>query len=192
MAKQTKFDRQEAAGIPDSKIFAAADDAFPENPVLDCHVGGVPVRDLPLEMQGRILYQQTDEGILEYNSTRSDSGVSVSRDSVDKTLDERRSDLRERKDPRHAQSPLRFLDNYKKPGFKHKLLTTKNGELNPDYVPVKKANGDVLKYKNMVVGEIPVAAAEERNEYYQQRSHMKLDQLSQRHKEEGGVVTPNR
>jgi len=104
--------------LPYSFFFAAGDDAFPENPVLDCHVAGVPVRDLPIEMHSRILYQQTDEGIAqaaaevtERNGGLQPSGVQVGTDALDKQLEERRADLRAGKDPRHAQSPLRFLDN---------------------------------------------------------------------------------
>jgi hypothetical protein len=55
-----------AQGFGESRIFAAPEGSFPpaegEIDILECHVAGMPVRDLPRANQIRILYQQTDEG----------------------------------------------------------------------------------------------------------------------------------
>src|SRR5262249_13196417 len=91
---EEKQRRQELAGIPDSVPFGG-DPAADDNPVLDLHVGGVRVRDLPVEMQGRILYQQTDEGIEANNEGKSACRVSVGAENFDKALEQRRDDVLE-------------------------------------------------------------------------------------------------
>lgn len=63
-----------STGFGESKIFAAPEGSFPkaegEIEILDCHVAGMSVRDLPRDSQLRILYQQTDEGIAWYEANR--------------------------------------------------------------------------------------------------------------------------
>lgn len=176
--------------LPESKRFggsAEADEAFDSRPIMDCHVGGVPFRDLPLLAQRMLTYERTDEG---YKATNAGRPAPIQMtDALDKTLKQRGDELRAGKDPRHAAQPLRFLDKYKRPGMSQKLLSTKSGELNPDYEPILKANGDPLKYKGMIVGERPTEDVEDRNAYYQGRSAAKLDQLSQAHRENGGIVS---
>jgi hypothetical protein len=179
--------------LPESRRFGGSpetDEAFDSRPIMDCHVGGVLVRDMPLLTQRLIHYDQTDEGFAEKNEGRVAS-VSVT-DQVDKKLQQRRDDLRNGKDPRHAMQPLKFLEKHKKPGMRLKLLSTKNGELNPDYEPIVKPNGDVLKYKGMVVGERPEEDAQARTKFYQDRSATRLAQLTEKHKEDGGIVAAER
>lgn len=61
--------RQEAAGIPDSRPFVAPEAFAIENSLPDglkhedLTVAGVPLTSLPEAAQGRILFQQTDQGV---------------------------------------------------------------------------------------------------------------------------------
>src|SRR5262245_21881933 len=62
-----------AGGVGESKIFAAPEGTFTDEPIdlgdgrvifwRDLHVAGIPITDLPDESQRKILFQQTDEGI---------------------------------------------------------------------------------------------------------------------------------
>ena len=56
-----------STGFGESKIHVAPEGSFTPEPeqidILECHVAGIPVKDLPRENQLRLLYQQTDEGM---------------------------------------------------------------------------------------------------------------------------------
>lgn len=55
-----------STGFGESKLHVAPEGSFTPEPeqidILECHVAGIPVKDLPRENQLRLLYQQTDEG----------------------------------------------------------------------------------------------------------------------------------
>lgn len=55
-----------STGFGESKLHVAPEGAFTPQPdeidILECHVAGIPVKDLPRDNQLRLLYQQTDEG----------------------------------------------------------------------------------------------------------------------------------
>lgn len=186
MTKKREIEeRQDMAGIPDSQPFggsAESDAAFDSRPIMDLHVGGVLVREMPVLTQRMIRYEQTDEGYAELQAGRTGVGVTVV-DQVDKGLRERDHDLKNYDDQHYAFNPLKFLDQYKRPGFGQKLLTTKRGEVNPDYQVVKKANGDPVRYKSMVLGEIPLAESDKRRRYYRQRNQVKMNALTQQFRE---------
>jgi hypothetical protein len=66
---EDRMRRQDLAGIPDSKPFVAPDGSFTRESTLpdgltfyDLTVAGMPLASLPEEAQGRILFQQTDQG----------------------------------------------------------------------------------------------------------------------------------
>jgi len=79
MATKSEIKRanQEAAGIPDSQPFISGEGRPDQERILACHCGGVLVSDLPVEMQGRLLYQQTDEGIAEANEGKTEARIEV-------------------------------------------------------------------------------------------------------------------
>ena len=114
----------EAAGIPDSKPPVAPEGTFPEQSILDCHVGGVPVRNLPLEVQGRILYQQTDEGIEEANRDKEPGAVRVTKDEFSKACENRKDAITgQGMQPWEAPDPLREVaQRYVRPGFRPRFL----------------------------------------------------------------------
>ncbi len=161
--------RQELAGIPDSKLFNGSEQ--PDSPILDLHVGGVLVRDLPLEAQAKIVRRQTDEGIAEANEGKTGSGIQVdaprrdrrwvgessegpahweevmrSTDAFGKALDQRRDDILEREmEVYQARDPLKEVaDQFTAPGMKPKFLSAskiKDGGGTGDYRVVKYPDG---------------------------------------------------
>jgi hypothetical protein len=192
MAKKIQTGRTSdpANALPESKRFGGSpeqDAEFDSRPIMDCHVGGVKVRDLPLLSQRMIQYEQTDEGFAEKNANR--TGVLDSMiDPLDKQLQQRRDELRSGMDAQAAATPLKALERFNRPGFAQKLLTTKNGALNPDYVPIKNERGDVVTYKGMVYGERPVEDAKARNKAYQDHGNKRLAQVTQAHRKQGGYT----
>ena len=96
-------ERQAAAGIPDSKIFA--DPNATESRILDCHVNGILVRDLPEEMRHSVPYYITDESIAERNVGR-DAISSVTVDPLDKLLQKRRDEMKGGMSGNDAENPM--------------------------------------------------------------------------------------
>jgi hypothetical protein len=85
----------EAAGIPDSPNMARDYDGTP-NPILNFHVGGMLVSELPPEAQARIVYSQTDEAMEERNArpeVREPSGIRLGADEVTKGCEKRKDDV---------------------------------------------------------------------------------------------------
>lgn len=189
-------ERQELAGIPESKRFGGSpesDAEFDRRPIMQCHVGGVPMTEMPVTVQRALSYEQTDEGFAEKQKGRKGYGASVTRDAVDNTLRERAHDLRQNpEDYRQAADPLKFLKPYEKPGWKLKLLSDKRGSLDPDYELVMKPNGDALKYKRMFVGRRRTEEVQERKRYYKNKSDRRMKALTERFSQEseGGAVIP--
>lgn len=174
--------------LPESRIFGGSpeqDAEFDSRPIMDCHVGGVKVRDLPLLSQRMIQYEQTDEGFIARNQNRTGVLEGMT-DPLDKTLQQRADELRAGMDSENAASPLRALRKYNRPGMAQKLLSTKNGALNPDYVPVKNERGDTVMYKGMVYGERPAEDAQAQNKARQAQGNKRLAQVTRAHKEQGG------
>jgi hypothetical protein len=64
-----------STGFGPSKLHVAPEGSFTPEPeqidILECHVAGIAVKDMPRENQMRLLYQQTDEGIIWWNENRS-------------------------------------------------------------------------------------------------------------------------
>src|SRR4051812_21679784 len=59
--------------IPESKVFggsAETDEEFDSRPIMDLHVGGTLVRDMPHLTQRMIRWEQTDEGFAAKNADR--------------------------------------------------------------------------------------------------------------------------
>jgi hypothetical protein len=168
---ETKEARQDFAGIPESPIFHRDIPELPPNPILDMHVAGVRVGELPIEMQNRIVYRQTDEGIAEANEGRTGMGVEVdaprrdrrwvaessqgpghweevirSTDEIGKALHQRRDDVIDRgMSTYEARDPLKEVaDRYVGKGMRPKFLSAskiKEGGGTGDYEVVKYPEG---------------------------------------------------
>ena len=195
-AEKRRAEKISAQGVGESKLFGG-NYAVDENPVLNLHVGGVFVRDLPIESQGRILYQQTDEAIAErnekarYSDSTPASGIKIGDEPFDKALKQRRDDLGEREmEPYEARDPLKEVaDANARPGFRPKFLSPRRVKENGgtgDYEVVKDAKGDPVSVKGMILGQMPEARAAARNRFYQRKSNDLLKQITERYKQEGG------
>lgn len=189
---------QSAGGIGESKIFAAPDaekDAAHER-MLDCHINGVAIRELNLEPQvlAALDYWATDEGIEEHNArpnVRESSGITLGQDPFDKSLEQRRDDVKDRgMDTYEARDPLKEVaDRYARPGMKPKFLSQhkiKDTGGTGDYEVVKDAAGDPVKVRGMILGHVPVERAEARNRHFRNRGNQLLKQIGEKYKNEGG------
>jgi hypothetical protein len=190
---EEKRDKQEAMGIPDSRTFCAPEGTFGENPILSLHVGGVLVSDMPVESQGRILYQQTDEGIEKFNEGKEPRRVEMGADGFAKALEQRRDDVKERDfDSYEARDPLREVaDAYAVPGMRAKFMSPKGVKDRGgtgDHVVVKDAKGDPVSVRGMILGHMPEARAVARGKHYRDRGNRMLEQIQTSYKNEGGAT----
>jgi len=189
---------QDAAGIPDSKPFGGVDDE--NDPILLCHVGGVLVKDMLAAltpataalMRSGLSYHATDEGIAKNNEGKTGTGAAVVADQFDQSVRHKRDDLRNPDIPNPmAHDPLKELvKKHIKPGMRGKLLSKNRMQENggPGDYQIVKHEGEPVKYKGMVLGEIPEEQAQARNRFYQGRSNALMKQITETYKAEGGAT----
>jgi hypothetical protein len=188
-------------GVGKSKNFGAPEAERPITGVdrmLACHINGVKIANLNLrpEVLCALDYYATDEGIAEKNArpnVREPSGITLGKDEFAKALDERRDDVKRRDMPlSDSRDPLKEVaDKYAKPGMKAKFLSARRiqeGGGTGDYEVVKKANGDPVKVKGMILGHTPIEVAEARNKSAQKRGNQMIGQITKQYKQEGGVT----
>jgi hypothetical protein len=189
---------QSAGGIGESKMFGGT--PHPEGTGVDriqkCHINGVLIGELNLDpaVLGALDYFSTDEGIQERNSrpnVREASGIRLGADGFDKSLEQRRDDVRERDmELYEARDPLKEVaDKYAVPGMKAKFLSAKRIQENRgtgDYEVVKDATGEPVKVRGMVLGHVPVAMAKSRNRHFRGKSETLLKQIKEKYMAEGG------
>lgn len=170
------MENHEAAGIPDSPIFTntSREERAIDEKLLAAHVGGFPVCDLPLETQLRLMYRQTDEGIAEANAGKSEVRARTTMDEMSKACHHRKDDIIDRgMEPWEATDPAASLvAEHVAPGFKGKLLSA--SKIDKDgtrgYEILRHANGDPVKLRNMVLGQMPQERVNARNRHYQDKS----------------------
>ena len=184
------LDNQEYAGIPDSPIFVNPRIEM-ENPLLDLHVGGMLVRDMPIEQQHRLVYQQTDEGITEMNEGKSPHRIETVRDEVTKACEQRRDQITSGMEPWEANNPMAALERqHVRPGFKGKFLSpakmAKEGGATGGYEIVKDERGDPVKLRNMPLGEMPIERVEKRNRFYRQKAADAAGEIKKNYLRDGG------
>lgn len=188
---EEKRRRQEAAGIPDSKPPVAPEGTFAEKSILDCHVGGVLVRDLPVEVQGRILYQQTDEGIAEANEGKVAGAARVTEDGFTKTCQHRKDAIvNQGMQPWEAPDPLREVaDKHVRPGFKGRFLSPSTIDQRGmrGFEPVRDKDGNPVKVRNLILGEMPEEKARQRNEFYRDKGNNAVKEVERQYRQEGGA-----
>lgn len=181
----------EAAGIPDSKPPVAPEGTFPERSILDCHVGGVPVRNLPLEVQTRILYQQTDEGIEEYNRDKAPGSARVIKDEFSKACENRKDAITgQGMQPWEAPDPLREVaQRYVRPGFRPRFLAPAAIDQRGmrGFEPVLDENGRQVKVRNLILAEMPEEKAEQRNKFYRDKANAAVKEIERQYRQEGGA-----
>lgn len=189
-------ERLEYAGIPDSRPFIApVEQPNAYSRIEACHINGQLIRDMNFAPQvlACLDYYSTDEGVAERNArpnVREPSGVSLGRDDWDKSLEQRRDDVKVRGMPlEKSKNPFdEVADQYRQPGMHRRFLSAKSvqdGDLD-EYELVKKENGDPAKCRGMFLGHIPEHVAVARAKAYQKQANQMLNQLNKAYKEEGG------
>lgn len=194
---EERRENQEFAGIPDSKPFGGVETV--EDPLLNCHVGGVLVAEMLASMSDSLAatvrsglsYAYTDEGIAARNSGKTDLHASVSSDGFDKALEQRRDDVQGREmEPFEARDPLKEVyDRHVGKGMRGKFLSSRKVKENGgtgDYQIVKDVNGDPVSVRGMVLGQMPEQRARARNQHYRARGNRLLSEMTERYKAEGG------
>jgi len=188
---------QSAGGIGESKIFAAP---HPEGAgvdrILQCHINSVLISELNLDPQilAVLDYWATDEGIAEKAANPNavePSGITLGADPFAKSLEQRRDNvIDDGMELYQARDPLKEVaDRYARPGMKPKFLSSvkvkENGGTG-DYQVVKDEDGDPVRVRGMVLGQMPVAKAEARNRFFRDRGNSLLKQIDEKYRSEGG------
>lgn len=185
----------ESAGIPDSPIFHRNFDQAPEvpNELLDLHVNGTLVRDLPIEMQRNMRRIWTDEGFAEANQGKEPRRVETIRDEFTGSCLQRKDDIIDRgMEPWEAANPMKELaSQYVRPGFKAKFLSPARVDKDGmrGYQPILKPNGDPVKLRNMVLAEMPVERVKARNKFFSDKAAAAVGQVKQQFLDEGGKMS---
>lgn len=182
------LENQEAAGIPDSPIFTTPRIEM-ENPILDLHVGGTLVRDLPLEAQGRLLYRQTDEGIAEANEGKSPHRIETVRDELTGKCLQRQEAIQQGMEPWEAPNPMADLAAaHVPPGFKGKFLSPNKiaKEGTRGYQVMHDERGDPVKLRDMPLGVMPIERVQKRNEFYAKKSEQAAGKIKSEYLQQGG------
>jgi hypothetical protein len=185
--------RAEAAGIPDSQPFISGEGRPDQERILSCHCGGVLVSELPQVVQDRILYQQTDEGIAEANEGRTGTGARTIQDEFSKACLQRKDGITERgMEPWEAPNPMADLAKaHIAPGMSPKFLSParvdKDGTRG--FEVVKRPNGDPVKLRNMVLGQMPIERVKARNKFYQDKSKAAVGDVKNTFMRDGGKMS---
>lgn len=178
-------------GIGESKRFNAPEGTFPASTILDCHVGGMLVRNLPSQVQTAILYQQTDEGIAEANEGKAEAGTTarVTRDEFTGACQARRDGIRDQgMEPWEAPNPLKDVaDRYAQPGMSPKFLSPRrlDKEGTRGFEVVRDKRGDPVKVRDMVLGHMPISKVEARNKFYRDKANAAVAEITKQYREEG-------
>jgi len=199
LTQEERASAYEAAGIPDSRPFISSDpDETKEPAIMNCHINGMLVRDLNLDPQviAALDFYATDEGVAEKNArpnVRESSGVQLGADPFDKSLDQKRDDVKVRgMELYDARDPLREVAaRHAAPGMKAKFLSPKRIQENGgtgDYTVVKDEKGDPVKVRGMVLGHMPTERAEARNRHYRERGNQIIKEITANYKREGGAT----
>lgn len=189
-AKQKFADAADAAGIPDSPVLREEREDAPPSPILDLHVGGIPVRELSLEAQGRILYQQTDEGIAEANVGKERPRVQIVADEFSKGLEHRRDAVKDfGMNLGEAPNSMREeMDKHIAPGMKGRWLSPRVVDRRGlrGWEPVLDQEGHQVKVGNMFLGQMSAEAAKARNRKVREYGNKLLGQVKENYLAEGG------
>lgn len=190
MATKPKYtENAEAAGIPDSPVLREEREDAP-SPILDLHVGGIPVRELPIENQSRILYQQTDEGIAEANAGKEPRRVEIVSDELSKGLQHRRDAVKDfGMNLGEAPNSMReAMEKYIKPGMKGRFLSPRVVDRRGmrGWEAVLDENGNQIKVGNAFLGQMTADAAKARNRQVREYGNKLLGQVTETYLAEGG------
>ncbi|HLG99839.1 MAG TPA: hypothetical protein VKX49_26250 [Bryobacteraceae bacterium] len=213
-------------GVGESKIFAAPEGVFVDGLIeltdgskvamLDCHVAGVPLRDMPVEVQQKILFQQTDEGIKWWNENahrlenreavapgasgrgmRLPSGREAT-DPVEKEIVHFRDDLQNDVPMDENHDPLRVAMERNLPHGHRGLWISEQKAAKEglrrgviDWQPVL-VDGQKVKVGNMFLASVPAAVAERADRYYEKKAHDRMIEANDSVREQAEQIKPER
>lgn len=201
MAQQKKI---QSSGIGESRL--NRDENAPAPAILDCHVNGVRVGDLPEITQQGITYAITDEGLEErmerIAKAKADGWTDeMLRVKVGDQFDSQKAAFKAfRKD--HPGAPVNFqhdpmhdaVEAHREDGMTYKFLSPRINEKKGlrGYEVVKDRKNDPVKVQGMVLGKIPQAIADERKAKSRARTDYleKLVATNERELARGGDARP--
>lgn len=181
-----KAQRQEFAGIPDSQPSVAAER---EETWRDrCHLGGIPVLNLPPDMQARLSYEHTDEGSAEadeaYARKLLEGRISRIQMESDETTEVKRfgtmkDQLLEGAEPWQVQNPMQaVLDAHTPPGHRGRLLDAQvRGEIGMDGWKPVIVDGQKVECGQLFLASMPEERARARETYYENLAAQRLAQV---------------
>lgn len=193
-----RLQRQEEAGIPDSRPPIA--DTREETWRDTCHVGGLPVSQLPSDLQARLTYAHTDEGIRERDAEYAVkvaegriSTISIESDTDTErkrfgTMGER---LLEGATPEECGNPMEdLMSQHLKPGEVGRWLDPETVDrLGPrGYVPVLDEKGDKVTCGQSFLGKRSVEADVASQRRREQRNATHLAVLQQQVSEQAAQL----
>jgi hypothetical protein len=183
-------EQAEAAGIPDSPIMTRDPIEREINPTLALHVGGVQISDLPLEMQGRILYQQTDEGIAEANAPKQERCARVTQDEFSKALLHRKDAVKDLgMELADAPNPMKeAMDEHIVAGMTGRFLSPKVVDRRGmrGWEKVLDKDGKEIKVRDQFLTQMPAERATARNTAVREHGNRMLGQIKEKYMAEGG------
>jgi hypothetical protein len=190
VAKQKYEERAEMAGIPESPIMLRDPVEREINPTLALHVGGVLISDLPIEAQGRILYQQTDEGIAEANAPKQEACARVIQDQFSKTLEHRRDAVKDLgMELADAPNPMKeAMDSHIVKGMTGRFLSPKVVDRRGmrGWEKVLDKDGKEIKVREQFLTQMPADRAAARNKAVREHGNRMLGQVKDQYLAEGG------
>lgn len=195
---EARLQRQEEAGIPDSRppIAQTREETWRDT----CHVGGLPVSQLPPDLQARLTYAHTDEGIVErdreYAVKVAEGRISTIDIESDAETERKRfgvmgERLLEGASPEECGNPMQdLMSQHLKPGEVGRWMDPETVDiLGPrGYIPVLDASGNKVTCGQSFLGKRSAeadAAAQRRRE---QRNANQLTVIQQQVSEQAAQL----
>lgn len=173
MSKSDYGKAARSVGIGKSKIHAADAGQFEPNPILSCHIGGVLVAEMPLNIQHAITFAHTDEGIAQREEELRSKGrlADPNEPRIEFGRTEWDGELEGYGDAENpaASDPLKIaMDKHCTTGFAGKFMSKEAMKKfgSRGYRVVKDATGTPVERGNMVLGEIPKELRDKRKAKY--------------------------
>lgn len=176
-------------GFGPSKAFISPD--APVNDVQEWTVNGKPWSEIDPILRAAIPFENTDQGRAQKAAERPTSPhrVSIS-DPVDRDLERRIAEAEEGRPTvisgALAEAAAPYVRQGFVPGFKNPDVVKQNGF--QGWVPVRDANGDVVKVGEMICSEIPEGEYKRRQDEPMRAAENRLKQIDENFNESGGRI----
>lgn len=191
VSDMSREERQNAAGIPDSKVFASGEANPAVSLVLNCHIQGIPVRDLPVHHQHAIRFEHTDEGIAEHNrivdKLRAEGRLATitmesDRETEVKRFGKMRDDLLDGASYDEVTDPMRVqMEKHLKPGEDGRWMDPETVDHLGDrgFEQRMDKDGKPIKLGQMYLGVRSKEAAAESERRKEAKSRLKLQAIQE-------------